>query len=381
MLKEITVFTNGDASLQSTWSNVPYFFTETLMKKGIKVNRINIRTSKVLKTLYRFTIWQILKRTKNHDSYDYYRTRIHYYYVQFLIRNAIKKYSNADAHLFLSFSFTSKPYSSKPCILFGDWTYEHYFNYFKNRKPGCLEQQFVDRENAIIENADLVFVLFPKVAAYMQNRYQNKNINYIGNVINSSLSATKEQIIEQKKNSNSILFIGGSKYKEGAELLIQAFQKLRAQLPDLKLDIIGMQAAEFSELPKGITCYGYLDKGKDSDRNKYYELMQNAKMYINPTPKWSAFSASVEAMYFYNPVLLTPYDEFIETFGNAISFGQYYDGKQDLATAILQIFQHPNYGILCENAHEAVKGFTWNAYIDKFLAITSAHIANHLSNQ
>ena len=33
-IKEINVFTNGDAGKLSTWSNFPYFFTETL-KEGI----------------------------------------------------------------------------------------------------------------------------------------------------------------------------------------------------------------------------------------------------------------------------------------------------------------------------------------------------------
>jgi hypothetical protein len=58
-LKEINVFTYGNASKLSTWSNVPYFFTETLEEKGIKVNRINIQPNKIFKTIYRFTIWQI----------------------------------------------------------------------------------------------------------------------------------------------------------------------------------------------------------------------------------------------------------------------------------------------------------------------------------
>lgn len=58
-IKEINVFTNGDALKLSTWSNFPYFFTETLEEKGIKVNRINIQPNKIFKTIYRFTIWQI----------------------------------------------------------------------------------------------------------------------------------------------------------------------------------------------------------------------------------------------------------------------------------------------------------------------------------
>src|SRR5512141_2155738 len=40
--REITVFTCGDSSKPRTWSNIPYFFTQTLISKGLKVNRVDI---------------------------------------------------------------------------------------------------------------------------------------------------------------------------------------------------------------------------------------------------------------------------------------------------------------------------------------------------
>jgi len=86
-IKEINVFTNGDALKLSTWSNFPYFFTETLEEKGIKVNRINTQPNKIFKTIYRFTIWQILKQTKKYDTYDYYRTNINRFFVNKMIKD------------------------------------------------------------------------------------------------------------------------------------------------------------------------------------------------------------------------------------------------------------------------------------------------------
>lgn len=365
-IKEITVFTNGDATKPSTWSNVPYFFTKTLAENGIKVNQVNIGPNKFIKTIYRFTIWQILKRLKKHNSYEYYRTKIHKLYADYLIKKAIIKYPNAQLNLFLSFSFSAKKYSQKPTVLFGDWTYEYYFQYFKNRNPGSLEQTFINRENHIIETADLTFVLFPKVAAIMQTRYPKANINYIGNVINAEIIATKNELLIQKENSYSVLFIGGKKYTEGAKNLINAIKELQLVFPEISLDIIGMNATDFDNLPNNVTCHGYLDKGIESDRKKYYELMQHAKVYVNTTPIWSAFSATVEAMYFYNPVIITPFDEFTETFGKHIEFGIYSNGLS-LADDIKNIFLHKNYFSLCEHAHKAVQEFTWSNYIHNFL--------------
>ena len=43
-MKTILVFTYGDANNPSTWSNVPYLFTNALEKKGINVIKIDIST-------------------------------------------------------------------------------------------------------------------------------------------------------------------------------------------------------------------------------------------------------------------------------------------------------------------------------------------------
>ncbi len=376
---EITVFTNGDSAAISTWSNVPYFFTETLISKGVKVNRVNIRTSKILKTLYRISIWQILKRTKNHDAYEYYRTKIHDWYINLRIKNAVKKYPNSDAFLYLSFSFSAKKYSAKPTILFGDWTFEHYFNYFKNRAPGSLEKEFIDRENEHIENADLVFVLFPKVAEYMKVKYQNPNIYYIGNVINSIINSNENKILELKKSSNKILFIGSNKYKVGADLLVKAFVIAQQKNLNLELHFIGLKNSDFTDLPSNVFCHGYLNKENEIERKLYYELLSTAKMYVNTTPKWSAFSATIEAMYFYNPILISPYDEFSQTFGETNDFVNYgsADNAEILANDILTLYNHPNYIEICQRTHDAVSHFTWESYVDKFLKITNNYIKNH----
>lgn len=367
-IKEINVFTNGDALKLSTWSNFPYFFTETLEEKGIKVNRINTQPNKIFKTIYRFTIWQILKRTKKYDTYDYYRTNINRFFVNKIIKDSIKKYSNADVNLFLNFSFTAKQYSNKPTILFGDWTYEYFFPYFKNRKPSNLEQQFINKENYCIETADAVFVMFPKIATQMQKRYHNKNIFYPNAYfINTKTKNSSTEIIDKKLKHNRIIFIGTIKYKEGAMLLINATKHIIHKYPDIEIHIIGMKEHDFNILPKFVKCHGYLDKAKDSDREKYYDLMETSKLYVNTTPKWSAYSSAVEAMYFYTPIITTAYDDFVETFGKEIDFGIYNQQENNLSNEIINILENEHYTQLCVNSNLAVKDFTWSNYIDKFL--------------
>jgi glycosyltransferase involved in cell wall biosynthesis len=204
----------------------------------------------------------------------------------------------------------------------------------------------------------------------MKERYKNKNIFHLGNVINSLHEVTNSQILEKKTNSKSLLFIGSKKYLEGAQCLVRAFHELKKDYPNLSLNIIGMNESDLGDqLNEGVNCYGYLDKGKNNERELYYSLLQDAKIFVNTTPQWGAFSATLEAMYFYIPVIVTPYKEFVETFGMKIGFGCYCEKNSlDLLCAnIKTIFNHPSYSTLCVNAHESVKDFTWSAYIDKML--------------
>ncbi len=369
-IEEINVFTNGDARKLSTWSNFPYFFTESLKSNGIKINYINTQPNKILKNIYKFSIWQILKRISKYDSYDYYRTKVNRFFVNKTIKNAVRKYPNADANLFLNFSFSAKPFSAKPTILFGDWTYELYFKHFKNRKPSNLEQSFIDAENNCIETANAVFVMFPKMAEIIQNQYRNSNIyNLSGYFINSNLESDPKNILQKKSNSYKILFIGTIKYLEGANILISSVQKLLSKYPKLEVHIIGMKKTDFNNLPNFVYCHGYLDKAIDTQNKIYYDLMESAKMIVNTTPKWSGFSSVIEAMYFYNPVITTAYDDFLETFDTPINFGIINKSNNTLAEEISNIIEDINYTQLCMNAHNAVKDFTWENYINKFIKV------------
>ena len=369
-IKEVSVFTNGDSRKISTWSNIPFFFTETLISKGIKVNRIDISPSPFFEKIYRRIFLRILKIIYINTTYTFFRSYVNYLHQKCRIRKTVKKYKNADVNIFLTFSFSSAGLTKKPTVLFSDWTYDHYFNNFLNRMPDIFEKSSIKREDRQIESSNLIFPLFPNVVDYMKKRYKNKNIFYIGNVINSLVDATEAQILAKKSNSHDLLFIGSRQYILGAKYLIKAFDVLKYEYPNLSLHIIGMRENDFDYLPDRVNCYGYLDKGKDSEKELYYSLLQKAKVFVNTTPGWGAFSASIEAMYFYVPVIVTPYNGFLKTFGENINFGYYCNNSIELLCLnIKKIFNNDSYETLCINSHKAIRDFTWNSYIDKMLNI------------
>lgn len=369
-LDEVTVFTNGDSGKISTWSNIPYFFVDTLVSRGVKVNQVDLSPSPILKTCF-LPLLFFIKIIYKYTTYNYFRSPIHFIDIKRRIIKATKEYKNSQINIFLTFSFSSSGITKAPTVQLGDWPYIYIFDYFLNRKPDILEKSSIRREDEQIEGSDIVISLFPDIAKFMQNHYKKKNIYYLGNVINSNQEAKDDQLLEKKAISNNLLFIGKRKYLEGARYLIKAFIILKKIIPELRLDIVGMKDSEIGDLPAGVRCYGYLDKGNDTDRKIFYSLLENAKVLINTTPKWAGFSSTIEAMHFYTPVVVSPYTEFIETFGKDIDFGFYCDDNSTdiLCKNILSILEHPSYRELCINAHESVKGFSWDNYIEKLLEL------------
>ena len=343
-----------------------FFFTTTLENKGITINRVNIAPNSILDKLFNISIFRILRIIDKKNSYNYLRSFLFYVEASNKIKKSVKLYKQSDAFIFLNFDFTTKRYSQKPSILFGDWTYEHYIKYFLNKNPNFFERQYIKRQGKNINESNIVFPLFPSMAENL-SRTHTGNIKYLGNVINSVYDSNEKAVITKKKENRKILFIGTIKYLEGANMLLEAFNTIKSKYSDLTLHFVGLKTSDFNYLPEGVKCYGYLDKGIDEQRNIYYKLLEEACVFVNTTPKWSAFSASVEAMYFYTPVIVPQYEEFVKTFGKNFDGGFYYNDKDILSEKIELIFNTDTFKKMCIKAKELVKEFTWDSYIDKML--------------
>jgi len=369
MVKEVTVFANGDSREIKTWSNVPYFFTETLLSKGIKVNRVDISESPIKRRLFNRTIGQAIRRISPGSTYYYFRSPIHFKDVVRRIKKTLVQYPDSETNIFLTYSFSSAGLTKKPAILVCDWPYEYDLSHFRDRVPDRFERESIRRENQQIESSNVVISLFPRVTGFMKKRYNNDQIFYLGNVVNALSTPDKAEILKAKANSGDVVFIGRPNYSVGANHIVRACDALKKLYPHIRLHIIGMSKEDFPELPGNVICYGYLDKARADQKDAYYALLSRAKVFVNTTPKWGAFSAMLEALYFYVPVITTPYCECVETFGESLSFGEYCtDGSTQMLQEKLRfIFDAPIYSTLCLNAHESVKNFSWPDYIDKVL--------------
>ncbi len=401
-MKEICFFTNGDANDANVWSNVPYCFSHALENKGITVHRIDYSMNSAFVKFYDLVLRRVLDIfTFRKLRFPYLRiTRLFKFFAERKIKKAILKFPQADLCLFMGYGFYNK-WNKVPSLLFSDWTTE--MDVRKKRKPNFLEKRIIQQEEEAINHAQYVVSLFPVCCEEMKRKYPKANIHLLGGNVINDLSGlrlrethpnppclgrenltTEEQgkqqisssskdiyvdtLLETKEKSKKLLFIGRkTTYLDAAKKLIEAYKLLKEEetYKDYELHIVGCAASDFDSLPEGVTCYGFLNKSKERDRKTYYDLLLGAKVLVNANPKWGAFSSTVEAMYYYTPVIVSPYQDFVKNFGEKIDFGVYNQDftAESIANDIKSVINSENYTEMCNFAHENVKTYTWENYV------------------
>jgi glycosyltransferase involved in cell wall biosynthesis len=368
-IKEVTVFCGGDSQKKSTWSGLPYQFTETLLSKNIRVNRVDISESLNAKWWFDRTIRRVARRIHPETSYEYFRSAPHFWRTRQKIQRALRDYPNSDANFFLTFSHSSAGLTQKPTIMLCDWTYHYNITHFLGRAPDIFERSAIKREDREIKRSDIVVSTFPDVTDYMKKRYASTNVSFLGKGFFFMKTPEELKIMPQKRISKEILFIGNSRYYDGAKSLITAYKKIKSIMPGLQLNIIGMQESQFIDLPDGVRCYGYLDKDDPKDEKLYYDLLERAKVFVNTTPKLGSAGAMLEAMLFFTPVVTTPQNYMGILFGNNIEFGHYCRdySVETLCSKIKAIFETDKYDTLCINANASVKNCSLSICVDSLL--------------
>jgi glycosyltransferase involved in cell wall biosynthesis len=253
--------------------------------------------------------------------------------------------------------------------MFCDWSFGYAIECQRGRSPDEYEKRSIEREHNLVALADEVFVLFPLAEKYLKNSRPTARTHYLGNVINAVVEPSVGDLAV-KLTKQSLLFIGKPHYIAGANRLISAYNNLKPTHPHLTLEIVGMDATFFDNLPEGVRCHGYLDKGRQSDCDKYYELLRQARLYVNTTPGWASFSATLEALYFYTPIITSRYPEIVETLGEELNCGSYCDVQTYALEELIELYlAEDSFTLPAISANEIASQFKWENYIDKFLEI------------
>ena len=368
---KIYLCTTATSKDYKSWSNIPYLLHKNLQKKGYKVTNIVLREFFPIKFLYNFPLRVLIKYFGFKTTYYYVRTPIHFFFTR-LYSLYIQFFSKTE-DLMVVQGFSYPPHNKKNrMLILGDWPSAYLFEKFLKRPPSQCEMKSIAREDQVIEMADAVVTLFPDAHKYMLQRYQNKNIHYFGNVVNIDDEVNISlDILNKKAESKKLLFVGQAFYLDGANELVTAVENLRALGYELDVDIVGIKPGLIRQRFDWLTIHGYLDKGKQTDKRKYYDLMENAKLFVNTTPGWNGFQATLEAMYFYNPIVVRPNENLAQTFPMLENFSYIVGDKEgSLEEEIIKSFDlHDEYLEKCRKSHLAIEPYTWDKFTQNLLGL------------
>lgn len=364
---KIIFYTTAPSNEYKSWSNIPYLLQKNLEKRGYLVDNHVMREIGPLKAIFNLPVRIINKIREEKTTYFYVSTPLHFWWTQFKSR-LIEMAPNDEVTIIVQgFSYPPK-HGKRRQIIVGDWPSEYLFEKFLKRKPNRLERKSLDRENRVIEKADAVVTLFPNVRDYMLTKYINPNIYWLGNVVNTDDDVkVPEDIIERKAKSTRLVFIGQSFYLRGAEEIITAAKRVRHHGVKCEVDIIGIDPRLIDAKYEWLTVYGYLDKDKPSEKRKFYELLADARLFVNTTPGWSGFQALLEAMYFYTPIVVRPNEMLDSYFSNLTQIAHIVTPEGPGLDSILieGLRNNQRHEKMSQEARLAVESSTWKNFMDK----------------
>lgn len=376
---KILFLTLGDAESPNTWSNVPYFFMNSLKGAGgneivpIDISKFSWRYSLGLKMVEQFL--KVVRRiAPGNPTYMACRTGLYQKAVEKNIKKAIGEHEDADCLLSTNFSHGGALLCSKKTCIFCDWTIDYLIEVMQQRVPGILERKSIERQRTEIEAADYVITLFPDVQEYMEKKY-NRKVYYLGNVINSEIRDFNADELIGKKHHGNYLFVGAKKYIQSAVSLCECITKYNeSHGTNIEVDIIGLKTSEAAIFEsKNVHCYGYLSKGNIDQANRYYDLLMHAKAIVNVTKNWNGMSSLIEAMYYETPIIVSVNPNLSKTFGKRFDGGLYCadDTNAELYSKIekMENLELEQYRDMCLCAHDAVKDFTWRKYAENVINI------------
>lgn len=379
-IKEVIVYSNGNSKELKTWSNVPYFFTDELIKNGIKVDRVNYDYSndkniiKLASKFFRKAITIIKGKTIWKYNYtDYCENKV----CSFLEKqNSI--YRNADLQVMFGFSYAIK--SDIPFVMISDWTIDYRLKNKYKREPLSIEKKLIDKQYKMMDRADAIISVFPSSYEDIKKRFPNKTY-FLGHFVNALSNYPVD--FSKKYNSNKILFIGRKKaYKSGLEKAIKIINYYNENNDEkLFLSIIGMKESDINSIDKKYcSFYGYLDKSNPTQTDTYYSLIKESKLMINTTSEWNGVSSLFEGMYYGTPIISSRNKE-IELLVNqedVIAYCEDDESLDSIATKINEILKmnKQDYEELCDKAHKFADQFTWDKYIKKFIDLANKIVDN-----
>jgi len=146
-----------------------------------------------------------------------------------------------------------------------------------------ISQRRIDKaikwERKVFGGLDYIFTFSEWLRQSFINDYNidSDRVYVVGAGANIPIPEINEK---QKFDGRTILFIGIDFERKGGKILLEAFRKVKAELSDARLIIIG---PNLKDLPDGVECLGYISKNTPEGLKRLKQAYSDASVFTMPS--------------------------------------------------------------------------------------------------
>ena len=236
-------------------------------------------------------------------------------------------------------------------------------------------EEVVARERSVYEGATRIFT----ISEYARRSFIEDfgiapdRVQSVGAGPNIDLSRIPERSNEPRSGPPTILFVGGYFRLKGGQVLLRAFERVRAEIPDAKLIVIGARDEQV-EAP-GVEALGFLRKDNPEHWKKLLDAYASASVFAFPT-LFDAFGiVLLEAMLFGLPCVATrnwAIPEIVADGETGYTFPM--GDANELASRLLELLRDEEKArrMGAAGRARALSRYTWPAVVDRMSATMQA---------
>jgi len=278
----IVGITDGNLFDKTTWSGCSYGFFTAIQKIDCLYAGISGLPPQLIKRLYQLKNFSWgLKRWK-------FKYHIDIAYFEAMTRKVemeLSKLNDNFTHIIQVFSFYDVPsiIENKNVVTcaFQDGNLIRRLNNpfgHPHISPRLIDKA-MQREIRIFRRLDYIFTFSEWLRQSFINEYNIKpdKVFTVGAGANIPIPETNNK---QEFDGRTILFIGIDFERKGGKILLEAFRKVKAELSDARLIIIG---PNLKDLPDGVECLGYISKNSPEGLRKLKQAYSDASVFTMPS--------------------------------------------------------------------------------------------------
>ncbi len=263
-----------------TWSGSSRYFFSALREKGVLYDAIHTEPPRLTSTLFKLMSFypdlEIWKR-KYHMNTRYFQRRT---------RIALDKMGKLDSNGFNVVlqvgAWCDLPgKTDKITVSYHDGNLAGYLRSGRNRRYSKFEfvKNCLAHEKALYDRMDMIFPMSRWLGDSFAKDFgvPGDKVVPVGAGIN--LPRVKE-IVNKSYEEPNILFVGKMFERKGGHHLLEAFKRVRREIPGARLTIIG---PELKDLPEGVTCLGFVSKSSESGVERLLEEYSKASLFVMPS--------------------------------------------------------------------------------------------------